>query len=316
MRRLLPLCLALLAFAGCATGFTPVPAEPARTAVSNAGGETVLYEKASPYNNVVVSVNEAGMRILRFEHGGARQSLVKPGDPDYLGLSYVRTAFTGLALTGEPKRILVIGLGGGTLPSFLHKHYPAAVIDAVDIDPVVVDVARRYFGFRDDALMKGHVGDGRRFVEEVKQPYDMIFLDAYGSDSVPEHLATEEFLRAVRRAVKPDGIVVGNIWGRGHNRLYDRMVRTYQEVFDDLYILDVRNAGNQILLALPRVQRLTQEQLAEIARKVSTAKRFDFDLGDQVNYGFLDARAKDPAQRVLRDRDLARNKPAPAAATQ
>lgn len=307
MRRFLPCCLALLVLAGCAT-------PPAPTAAPGPVGETVLYEKASPYNNVVVTQTADGMRILRFEHGGARQSLVKPGDPDYLGLPYAKTAFTGLALTGEPKRILIIGLGGGTLPSFLHKHYPAAVIDAVDIDPVVVDVARRYFGFRDDALMKGHVGDGRRFVEEVRQPYDMIFLDAYGSDSVPEHLATEEFLRAVKRAVKPDGIVVGNIWGRGHNRLYDTMVRTYQEVFDELYILDVRNAGNQILLALPRAQPLTQEQLAQLARKVSAAKRFDFDLGDQVNYGFLYAKARDPAQRVLRDRDLARNKPAPAAA--
>lgn len=310
MRSLLTLCLALFALAGCTTA----PAGPAATSTS--GGETVLYEKASPYNNVVVTQTADGMRILRFEHGGARQSLVKPGDPDYLGLPYAKTAFTGLGLTGDPKRILIIGLGGGTLPSFLHKHYPAAVIDAVDIDPVVVDVARRYFGFRDDALMKGHVGDGRRFVEEVRQPYDMIFLDAYGSDSVPEHLATEEFLRAVRRAVKPDGIVVGNIWGRGHNRLYDTMVRTYQEVFDELYILDVRNAGNQILLALPRPQVLTQEQLAQLARKVSTAKRFDFDLGDQVNYGFLYANTKDPAQRVLRDSDLTRNKPAPATATQ
>ncbi len=309
MRRLLPFAIALFALAGCATA-------PERPAAKPAGGEKVLYEKASPYNNVVVTENAEGMRILRFEHGGARQSLVKPGDPDYLGLPYAKTAFTGLALTAEPKRILVIGLGGGTLPSFLHKHYPAAVIDAVDIDPVVVDVARRYFGFRDDALMKGHVGDGRRFVEEVRQPYDMIFLDAYGSDSVPEHLATEEFLRAVRRAVKPDGIVVGNIWGRGHNRLYDTMVRTYQEVFDDLYILDVRNAGNQILLALPRPQPLSQEQLAQLARRVSTAKRFDFDLGEQVNYGFEHMQAKDPKQRVLRDRDLARNKPAPAVTTQ
>lgn len=309
MRRLTILCLALLAFTGCTT----TPAGPAAVrAAAFPGGETVLYEKASPYNNVVVTENAEGMRILRFEHGGARQSLVKPGDPDYLGLPYAKTAFTGLALTAEPKRILVIGLGGGTLPSFLHKHYPAAVIDAVDIDPVVVDVARRYFGFRDDALMKGHVGDGRRFVENVKQPYDMIFLDAYGSDSVPEHLATEEFLRAVRRAVKPDGIVVGNIWGRGHNRLYDTMVRTYQEVFDDLYILDVRNAGNQILLALPRPQPLTQEQLAQLARRVSTVKHFDFDLGEQVNYGFEHMQAKDPKQRVLRDSDLVRNKPAPA----
>ena len=302
MRCPLTLCLALLALAGCAAG-----------PVSSTGSEreTVLYEKASPYNNIVVTESADGLRILRFERGGARQSLVKLGDPDYLGLPYAKAAFTGLALSTEPQRILVIGLGGGTLPSFLHKHYPGAAIDAVDIDPDVVAVAKRYFGFREDARMRAHVGDGRRFIEDVRQPYDIIFLDAYGSDSLPEHLTTLEFLQAVKRAVKAGGVVVGNVWGRGSNRLYDAMVRTYQDVFDDLYILDVRGAGNQILLALPRPLPLTQEQLAQLARNLSAAKRFGFDLGDQVNYGFEHVQTKDPKQRVLRDRDLARGKPAP-----
>ena len=108
-------------------------------------GEAVLYEKASAYSTIVVTEDENRLRTLRFGRNGARQSVVKLGDPDHLELPYARVAFTGLALSEEPRRILIIGLGGGTLPMFLRKHYPGATIDVVDIDPDVVLVARQFF---------------------------------------------------------------------------------------------------------------------------------------------------------------------------
>jgi spermidine synthase len=226
-----------------------------------------------------------------------------------LALPYARVALVGLALSEEPRRFLVVGLGGGTLPMFLRKHYPNATIDAVDIDPEVVDVAKKYFGYRADELMNAHVGDGRQFIEKTRQTYDVIFLDAFGSNSIPAHLTTQEFLQAVRRAVTPSGVVIGNLWGRAANPLYDSMVRTYQEVFDELFILDVRGAENKILLALPRKQPLNRDELMQMAQKVSAAKRLPFDLSDPVKYGFLDAHAKSQHERVLRDRDLGQPKP-------
>jgi spermidine synthase len=266
----------------------------------------VLYEKASVFGTIVVTQDEEGLRVLRFERGGARQSLVKPGDAEYLGLPYAQVVFVGLALCAEPRRMLVVGLGGGTLPMFLRKHYPDAVIDAVDIDPDVVQVAKRFFGFREDDTLRAHVDDGRRFIEQARQPYDVIFLDAFGSDRLPAHLTTQEFLQAVRRAAKPDGVVVGNLWGRNSNALFDAMVRTYQEVFAELFILDVRGADNKILLALPRPQPLSRDELMERARKVSTARQFRYDLGEVAGRGFLRAQTKNPDVRVLRDPDAPR----------
>lgn len=265
--------------------------------------QKVLYEQKSPYNTIVVTEDDQGLRTLRFERGGVRQSVVKVGDPDHLELPYARAMPVGLALLDEPRRVLIVGLGGGTIPGFLHKHYPQTTIDVVDIDPGVVEVARKFFGFRDDATMRAHVGDGRRFIEECREPYDLIFLDAFGSENIPYHLATREFLQAVRRALTPQGVVVGNVWSRGSNPLYDSMVRTYQDVFEELYVVDVRGAGNKILIAMPRTEPIDRDDLARRARQISTEKHFRFDMGDVVNYGFRTPGNDGSGARVLTDRD-------------
>jgi spermidine synthase len=266
--------------------------------------QTVIYEKASPYNTIIVTEDRNGLRTMLFERGGGRQSVVKPGDPDHLELPYARVALVGLALCEEPRRVLVVGLGGGSLPMFLRKHYPAAHIDVAEIDPGVVDVAKQFFGFREDERTRAHVGDGRQFIENVRQPYDIIFLDAFGARDVPKHLTTQEFLLAVRRALVTSGVVVSNVWRPSANPLHDSMVRTHQEVFDELFILDVPGDVNNILLALPRKQPLNRSELAQLARKISAAKQFRFDLGEQVEYGFHYASRKSGPGRVLRDADF------------
>jgi len=280
-----------------------LPALAALTVLA-CSAQTVIYEKASPYNTIIVTEDHKGMRTLLFERGGGRQSVVKPGDPDHLELPYARVALAGLALCEEPRRILVVGLGGGSLPMFLRKHYPTATIDAAEIDPGVVDVAKKFFGFVEDERMLARVGDGRQFIENARQAdYDIIFLDAFGARDVPKHLTTLEFLQAVRRALKPGGVVVSNVWRPASNPLYDAMARTYQEAFEELFVLDVPGDVNNIFLALPRRQTLGQGDLAGLARKISTAKQFRFDLGDLVEYGFQHAREKNPQARVLRDAD-------------
>ena len=263
--------------------------------------DQLVHEREAMFGTITITEDAAGVRTLRFGRTGPRQSVVKPGDPDHLVLQYTRSAFVGLALAGAPRRMLVVGVGGGTVPMFLRKHYPEAVIDAVDIDPQVIDVAKKFLGFREDATLRAHVADGRAFIEAVREPYDIIFLDAFSSSELPAHLTTQEFLRAVRRALTPTGVVVGNVWDRYANRLYDSMLRTYQEVFDDLYILSVPGAGNKILLSSPRSLKLTEEELETRAREVAVQRNFRFDLGDAATYGFVYARERISAGQVLRD---------------
>ncbi len=262
-----------------------------------------LYEKQSPFNTVVVTEDGRGLRALLFNRNGVRQSVVKPGDPDHLELAYAKVAPIGLAFVESPRRVLVVGLGGGTIPSFLHKHYPRTRIDAVEIDPVVVDVAQRFFGVREDENLRLHVDDGRKFIERCREPYDIIFLDAFGADSIPYDLATREFLLAVRKALTPEGVVVGNVWSSYSNPLYESMIRTYEDVFESLYVVDVAGAGNRILLAFPRRIEVNKEDLIQKARRISREKAFRFDLGESVRYGFRKPGLEEAGGRILRDRD-------------
>lgn len=270
--------------------------------VTDRSGEKILFEKDSDYNHIVVTEDERGLRALLFERGGGRQSVVKPGDPDHIELPYAKTMLVGLAFVETPRRMLVVGLGGGTIPGFLHKHYPRAAVDVVEIDPDVVEVARKYFGFPESKGLEVHVEDGRRFIENCTEPYDIIFLDAYGNDFIPYHLATREFLRAVRKALRPGGVVVGNVWSSRSNRLHDSMLRTYQDVFDELYRFEVRGRGNEIFVGEPHAGRISRARLAETARAISSRGSFRFDLGEEVEYGYHYETKREISAPVLRDK--------------
>jgi len=246
--------------------------------LSAGADEKVILETKSPYSTIYVSEDASGLRILRFGRYGARQSVVKLGDPDHLELAYARVIPMAFVFVQEPKSALVIGLGGGTIPSFLRKRFPQMRIDAVDIDPGVVEVAKSHFGFREDERMRAHVEDGRRFVENASERYDLIFLDGFGTDSVPPHLTTREFLASVLRILSPEGAVIGNLWGRDVNRLYDSMVKTYRDVFPGIRVIDVVGSGNKILIATRTEAKLPDWDVVSRAQAVTRKHRLRNDL--------------------------------------
>lgn len=265
--------------------------------------EKILFETKSAFNTIIVSEEESGLRTLRFEELGARQSVIKLGDPEHLELPYSQVMAVALACVKDPKRVLIVGLGGGAIPSFLRKQYPQMFIDVVEIDPQVVAVAKEYFGFREDARMRVYVKDGRRFIEERRGVYDIIFLDAYDADSIPHSLVTREFLTAVRKAMKDDGVVAGNLWSSSWDPSYRSMVRTYEDVFIVPCVLDVPDASNKIVIALASQQIIERRKLIIRARAISTGRKFRFDMGDFVKAGLRNSREDSQYGRVLRDGD-------------
>ncbi|AKF82995.1 hypothetical protein MFUL124B02_32065 [Myxococcus fulvus 124B02] len=293
MRRFTPrLVLLVLAFLSC----------------SSSGPRKELHRGQSPFTLITVTEDREGRRYLQFDESGALQSVVWPGQPKKLELAYTRVSMVALAFVPKPQRVLVVGLGGGAMPMFLRAVLPEAHIDVVDIDPDVVDVAKRFFGFREDARLKAHVADGRAFIEAKRPAYDLIFLDAYGPESIPEHLGTVEFLAAVRARLTARGAVVGNVWEYPPNPLFPSMLRTWQAGFTQLYTFEVANAANRIFVGVPYPEKQTRQALETIANKVEKAQGVPFDLSALVVEGYADATTrKELTGQVLRDA------PAPAA---
>ncbi|WP_338864487.1 fused MFS/spermidine synthase [Myxococcus stipitatus] len=254
-----------------------------------------LYEKQSTYTLIAVTEDTRGRRYLQFDTSGALQSVVWPGQPLNLELPYTRMSMVGLAFVPKPQRILVVGLGGGAMPMFLRAVLPRAHIDVVDIDPDVVSVAGRYFGFREDARLKAHVADGRAFIEASRPAYDLIFLDAYGPDSIPEHLGTVEFLARVRARLTARGAVVGNVWEDPPNPLFASMLRTWREGFLQLYTFAVPGSGNRIFVGVAHPELQTREALEARAQAWETRGALPFDLSKMVVEGY----ARVPASDVL-----------------
>jgi spermidine synthase len=149
-----------------------------------------------------------------------------------------------------PKRVLIVGEGGGTLPVAIQGLLPNAKIDVVEIDVAVDRVAKRFFNYKPNANTKITIQDGRVFIKRARKapPYDLIMLDAFAEDYIPEHMLTQEFLREVDAILAPGGVLAANTWSSSD--LYDHESATYTSVFGpflnlkgDNRIIMVRKGG-------------------------------------------------------------------------
>jgi spermidine synthase len=245
-------------------------------------GEKVLVARHTAFQPILLTEDDSGLRTLRFGAEGVSQSVLKVADPRHLELDYARVLPASLAFVRNPLRILIVGLGGGSLPRFFHSHFPETTVDVVEIDQGVVDVAKTYCGFVEDARMRVHVDDGRDFIEASNGGYDLLILDCFDADSIPPHLATLEFLSTARNALSPRGIVVANIWGPSANPLYARMLITYRAAFDDVYIFDVPRPGSKLFVALPFRQTMSRDEMVERAGEIGRCRAFIYDLGAEI----------------------------------
>ena len=211
----------------------------------------LVHSEKSLYREVLV-YEENGERCMCFTRQCriGRQSCIFLNDPHRFALNYTRMMLAGTLFTGPPpRRLLIIGLGGGSLPTALREILPQAQIDVAEIDPAVTRVAKRFFNFREDARMKVIELDGRVYVKRAIRSgvkYDAILLDAFDHEYIPEHLLTREFLAEVKSLLTAQGVVVGNTFSS--SKLYDHESTTYADVFGTFYNL---KAANRVIVARP-----------------------------------------------------------------
>ncbi len=179
-----------------------------------AGVRRVLLRRAGVFGDVIV-VEEDGLRYLRFGSvDSADQSGIDPRDPDRVLFEYIRIAALALDRHDTPKsprRALVLGLGGGAFARLLLQRADTVVVDAVDVDPVVAAVAHSHFRLPETPRLQVHVDDAAAFVARATPGYDIVLIDGFSGELIPESLSTPSFFAQVRALLADDGVAVMNV---------------------------------------------------------------------------------------------------------
>ena len=198
-----------------------------------------IYKRNGRFHRLTVT-EEDNLRVLRFERNPQSSMLID--DPFETDIEYVGYFHAALALKPDAARTLAIGLGGGSAVKRMWRDYPHMIIDAVELDPAVLHIAREYFALPDDPRIRITLGDGRRFLERSEETWDIILVDAFDDFEIPHRLVTEEFIRTARRRLADDGVMAYNVIGRvsGDKSKYFRsLYRTARNVFPHVWVFIV-----------------------------------------------------------------------------
>ena len=212
-----------------------------------------VFEVTSPYHHIRV-VDEGGMRLLCFDD--ATESRISLQDPLKGHFEYTEYFHMAWLWNTQLTNVLMVGLGAGTAQRAFEHYYPDVNVETVEIDPMVVQVARDYFNFKESARQKVQVADGRVFLRRSTARHDLIILDAYLSgrygSSIPQHLATKEFFELVRDHLTTNGVVAYNVIGTvndWHAGIVGAIYRTLKTVFPQVYLFRARSSRNVVLVA-------------------------------------------------------------------
>jgi len=242
------------------------------TALPLSAQQKLLHQERSLYRNIFVTQDgDERCMLFRYPRPFGRESCKLLMQPQKLIFDYTQMMLTGLYLNPNPKRILIIGEGGGTIPTALQEMVPDAQIDLVELDKSVDNVARQFFDFKPGSKMRVFIEDGRVFVKRMipqKPNYDMVLLDAFDADYIPEHMLTREFLQEVKSDMAPNGVIVANTFS--DSALYDYESTTYRAAFGPFFNLRL---ANRIILG--RSGGITANDLA-LARKNAALVEAEF----------------------------------------
>jgi spermidine synthase len=265
----------------------------------------ILFEQRSRYNHIIVR-RTADQVLLCYRHERHRieetESRLSLSHPLALASPDTQAMLLTLAWQPVPVHILLIGLGGGRLQMVLHHYLENAVLFSVELDPVVVEVARRFFGFAPDARQHVVIKDGREYLRGLptEAPYDVILLDAYRAGGIPLHLCTREFYAECRAVLAPAGVIATNL--QAATPLYDAARKTFAASFRYTAVFPL--LGGNVVVIGSDTERLRRNDLRERVAAVQDRYHCDFALTEWARTLVVEG-LDHPNAPVLHDAEVA-----------
>jgi spermidine synthase len=201
--------------------------------------DTVYYKESDYYTIKVKNAKSADGKtpLKSLVLDNLIHSYVNPADPFHIEYRYEKIYSDVLTWRFGKDiafRSLTIGAGGYTFPRYMEVFYPNARLDVVEIDPEVTKISYDYLGLPRNTRIRSYNEDGRWYVMNSRDSYDVVFFDAYNDLSIPYHLTTREFAQMVRDRLNPNGVVLTNIIDNFQNGSFlPSYIRTLREVFGE-----------------------------------------------------------------------------------
>jgi spermidine synthase len=230
----------------------PLPAGRLRLLEPTDSSESSLLKRLTDGTYDKPFIQDCGP--LRYLHFGLDnvQSVMRHDDPDALCLAYTRKMMAFLLFNEEPRRILLLGLGGGSLAKFCYRHLPSASITVLEIDPNVLALRREFQVPPDDERFRVMQGDGVAYVERREPrgrqaPEDVILVDCCDRNGVSPTLSSPDLYANLRRRLSVGGVLVMNICGEDIE-IESHLARIRGVFGDRLISLPAKEDGNLIVL--------------------------------------------------------------------
>ena len=219
-----------------------------------------------------IDISEAsGVRYLHFGSEWV-QGAMRIRKPDALELDYTREMMAGLLLRDPPwpRRVLLIGLGAGSLAKFVHRHLPGAFTTVVEIAPEVHAVASRFVKLPDeDERLEVVIGDGAEFIVNDPRQWDLIAVDGFDRHARAGALASQPFYASCRTRLTERGLLVANLFGQ--LRGFKAQLQRLGKAFDDR-LLALPEVGSGNVVAFAATGEPVERGFAELRERAAAVK--------------------------------------------
>jgi spermidine synthase len=227
----------------------------------------VIFERISQYHHIQV-YDEAGVRTLSFN--GSWETMMSLTNPLTGHFEYTEYFQMPFVWNPDIKSVLMAGLGGGSTQRAYQHYFTNVMVDTVEIDPAVVEVAEKYFHVTNTPTLRMHTNDARQFLRLSTNKYDVILMDAYATgpygSSLPPPLTTKEFFTIANEHLTTNGVlgynVIGQITGY-RDRLIASLYRTMKQVFPQVYLFPADTSQNIVFIATKSREAFTTPQVRQ-----------------------------------------------------
>jgi spermidine synthase len=233
---------------------------------------TQLLEETYPKPYVI---DDGEQRYLHF-NGRLIQSAMRLAAPNDLELRYTQKMMAFLMFRPKPQRVVLIGLGGGSLVKFFHFRLPSTHMTVLENNPDVIAWREAFSIPPDNACLAIHETDGAEYLLQAEKGIDVLLVDAFDNDGFAPSLANPDFFEQVHAKLSGNGMLVLNV--AGDEKTYAGLIRMVTQVFDDqVIVFPVREDDNYVLLAFkdPLFQP-NWRHLAPLAKELKTKYKLDF----------------------------------------